>query len=244
MLAHRTVLITGAARGIGRAIADAMYSHGARVVLSDLTAPDVTDKQRQLGVVLDVTDEDATKMVFDDLEGKGWLPDVIIPNAGILVLCDTVGLEKATFESVLQVNLTGAFLTAREAARRMPDSGRIIFTSSLFGTRGGSGNSAYSASKFGLNGIMQSLAAELGPREILVNSVAPGQIMTDMIRQLFALRIAEGQDDPETAMNAKIAMGRFGTAEELAGTYVWLASDLSSYITGQTIIVDGGQSVA
>jgi NAD(P)-dependent dehydrogenase (short-subunit alcohol dehydrogenase family) len=150
---------------------------------------------------------------------------------------------------VLDVNLTGAFLTARAFARRMSSEGpggRIILTSSLFGLRGGVENSAYSASKFGMIGLMQCLAAELAPRGVLVNCVCPGQMDTAMIRQLFRERAALKGSTEEAvhgALASRIPLGHLGALDELAGTYVFLASDLSRYVTGQSIVVDGGWQV-
>jgi NAD(P)-dependent dehydrogenase (short-subunit alcohol dehydrogenase family) len=125
----------------------------------------------------------------------------------------------------------------------MQADGRIILTSSLFGLRGGTQNAAYSASKFGMIGLMQSMAADLAPRGILVNAVAPGQIATEMLDKLVTDRLQMGLPDPRERLCARIPLGRLGTPDELAGTYVWLASHLSAYVTGQTIIVDGGWQV-
>jgi NAD(P)-dependent dehydrogenase (short-subunit alcohol dehydrogenase family) len=124
--------------------------------------------------------------------------------------------------------------------------GRIVFTSSLFGLRGGRENAAYSASKFGVVGLMECMAAELAPAGILVNAVCPGQMDTEMLRSLFRDR-ATLRGTTEAAIRgtfeARIPVGRLGGMEELAGTYVWLASDLSRYVTGQSITVDGGWQV-
>ncbi len=243
LLNGKTALITGAARGIGRAVAVAMAQHGARVILADVTQPEVDDIAGAVPIILDVTDEDATERAYDALAAKGLTPDVVVPNAGILHLASTLDMPTDKFAAVLDVNLTGAFLTARAGAKRMTAGGRIIFTASLFAIRGGAGNVAYSASKFGVAGMMESMAADLAPAGIAVNAVGPGQIMTEMIEKLVATRLADGLPDPRERLLARIPMGRMGTPQELAGTYVWLASDLASYVTGQTIIVDGGWQV-
>ncbi|NAZ35304.1 SDR family NAD(P)-dependent oxidoreductase [Rubellimicrobium sp. CFH 75288] len=244
LLRDRTALITGAGRGIGLAVAQAMAEHGARVILADL-APDAaaTGIAGARAVALDVTDEAATEAAFDRLAAEGWLPDIVVPNAGILHLEGVETLPADRFRAVVDVNLTGAFLTARAAARRMVADGRIIFTASLFGLRGGAQNAAYSASKFGMVGLMESMAADLAPRGILVNCVAPGQIETDMMTKLVQDRLAMGLPDPRERLRARIPLGRLGSAAELAGTYVWLASPLATYVTGQTITVDGGWQV-
>ena len=241
LLHGKTALITGGARGIGHAVARAFAAHGARVIVADVGAAASTQTVRS--ITLDVTDEGATEAAFDMLANEGWAPDVVVPNAGILHLEEVTTLPVDRFRAVVEVNLTGAFLTARAAARRMGDGGRIILTSSLFGLRGGGQNAAYSASKFGMVGLMQSMAADLAPRGILVNAVAPGQIATEMLDKLVADRLAMGLPDPRERLRARIPLGRLGTPEELAGTYVWLASALSAYVTGQTIAVDGGWQV-
>lgn len=247
LLQGKTALITGAARGIGLAVSRAFAAEGARVILVDMDRDAIAAVAREvpgaLGVALDVTDEAATEAVLDQLAADGCVPDVVVPNAGILHLEDVTTLPSDRFRAVLEVNLTGAFLTARAAARRMEDDGRIILTSSLFGLRGGAQNAAYSASKFGMVGLTQSMAADLAPRGILVNAVAPGQIATEMLEKLVRDRLAMGLPDPRERLRARIPLGRLGLPAELAGTYVWLASRLSAYVTGQTIVVDGGWQV-
>jgi len=152
-------------------------------------------------------------------------------------------MSKKKFEQVNLVNLTGAFLTAKAAAAKMCNGGSIIFTSSLFGVRGGAQNAAYSASKFGVIGLMQSMAADLAPKGIRVNAVAPGQIQTEMIDELVDTRKQMGLPDPRNDLLARIPQGRLGDPMELAGAYVFLASNLSRYVTGQTLVVDGGWQV-
>lgn len=248
LLNGRTALVTGAARGIGLAIARAFAAHGAQVAISDVRREGVEAAAQSLhGEVLplsfDVTDEAATEAAMGEIVGRFGKLDIVVPNAGILHLESAETLPAERFRAVLEVNLTGAFLTARHAARRMGEGGRIVFNASLFGLRGGTQNAAYAASKFGVVGLMQSMAADLAPKRIAVNAVAPGQIATEMLDQLVADRLAMGLEDPKKRLLARIPSGRLGTPEELAGTFVYLASPLSAYVTGQTICVDGGWQV-
>ena len=255
LLEGRTAFITGAARGIGLAVAEAYLHQGASVVLADVLKADLDRARERLGtertlaIPLDVTDEGATEAAAAQAIERFGRIDILVPNAGILVLKHAVDTSLADWRRVIEVNLTGAFITARVFARHMiaaGNGGRIIFTSSLFGLRGGAENSAYSASKFGMVGLMQCLAAELARHAILVNCVCPGQMDTEMIRQLFADRAKlkrTGPDDVRAQLESRIPVGHLGSMEELSGTYVWLASDLSRYVTAQSITVDGGWQV-
>jgi NAD(P)-dependent dehydrogenase (short-subunit alcohol dehydrogenase family) len=258
LLEGRRALITGGAQGIGLAVARAYLAAGARVAVADVADGPLEAARAELEPLapgrvvarrLDVTDEAATDALADELESAFGGIDVCVPNAGILVLKHGIELEVAAWRRVIEVNLTGAFVTARAFARRMVAAGRpgrIVFTSSLFGLRGGVENSAYSASKFGMIGLMQCLAAELAPRGVLVNCVCPGQMNTDMIARLFEERAALRGVTPESlraGFESKIPVGRLGGLDELAGTYVFLASALSAYTTGQSLVVDGGWQV-
>jgi len=259
LLEGKTAMITGGARGIGLAVARAFVEEGAAVALADLPGETLQaglgsltalQGSKVMALPLDVTDEGATQDALATFAAAWGAPDIVVPNAGILVLKHGVDTDLADFRKVLDVNLTGAFITAKIAARHMVEArkgGRIIFTSSLFGLRGGRENSAYSASKFGMLGVMESMAAELAGEGILVNAVCPGQMDTDMIRQLFKDRAAlRGVDAAEVrqALESRIPVGHLGPLDHLAGTYVYLASRLSRYVTGQAITVDGGWQVA
>ncbi|MGF2949275.1 SDR family NAD(P)-dependent oxidoreductase [Microbacterium alcoholitolerans] len=258
LLTGRVALITGAVGAIGHAIADRMASQGAAVVVADLdeaqasaVAAEIAARHgvRTMGIGVDVTEPTPLENVADRVEAELGVCDVIVANAGILVAKPALEIEQREWNTVISVNLTGAFHTATVFARRLERSGRegsVIFSSSLFGLRGGRGNAAYSASKFGLIGLAQSMAAELAPAGIRVNSVCPGQIGTAMLNQLFDRRAEQNGTTAEAERQQfveRIPMGRLGSAEDVADTFVYLASDLAAYVTGQSIVVDGGWQV-
>lgn len=256
MLDGKVAFVTGAAQGIGLAVAQAYLAQGGRVALADVAAEPLAkavaglgSKDSALAVPLDVGSESQTDAAVATTVKSFGQVDIVVVNAGILLLKHVVDMQLAEWRKVLEVNLTGAFITARAFARQMVHQGhggRIIFTSSLFGLRGGMENAAYSASKFGMIGLMQCLAAELAKHHILVNAVCPGQMDTAMMRSLFRDRAAltgRTESAVEAALLSRIAMGRLGDLNELAGTYVFLASDLSSYCTGQSFTIDGGWQV-
>lgn len=250
LLSGRSAVITGAAGGIGLAVARAFHGHGARVVLADVDGPRAAAAAEELGdgrahaVAIDVTDAASVEAAAAALD-----VDVVVANAGILLLRDALDTEPDEWRRVLDVNLTGAFLTCRAFGRRLVErgrGGRIVLTSSLFGVRGGAQNAAYAASKFGMVGLAQCLAAELAPHAITVNAVAPGQVDTPMLHQLFADRAAQSGTSPEDVrarLVGRIPLRRLADTREIADVFVFLASDLSAYVTGQTLVVDGGWQV-
>lgn len=258
LLTGHTAVITGAASGIGRAIAQRYAAAGAAVALLDVDRAGVTTAAaavaeqtgaRTMAVAADVADEQDLQQARALIEAQWGTCDIVVSNAGILVLKNVLALSVPEFDRVLRINLTGAFLTARIFAQAMVDAelaGSIIFTSSLFGRRGGRGNGAYSASKFGLIGLAQSMAAELAPLGIRVNVVCPGQIDSPMLTALFQERAAGSGLSPAQERQqfaGRIPLGRLGSPTDVADTFLYLASDLSSYVTGQDITVDGGWSV-
>src|ERR1700729_2133533 len=256
LLTGRTAFVTGGARGIGRALVERFAEEGARVMVGDVAGDDaraLAEELRERGLevhatTLDVTDPSSVNAAADACERAIGVANVLVANAGILLLEPVLEMQLERWQRVLDVNLTGAFLCCRTFGQRMVAAGgggRILVTSSLFGTRGGRDNGAYSASKFGVIGLVESLAAELAPHEILVNAVCPGQVDTEMMQQLFR-DLAEARQgaptDIERELRAQIPLGRMAVPAEIADVFVFLASPLARYVTGQSIVVDGGST--
>jgi NAD(P)-dependent dehydrogenase (short-subunit alcohol dehydrogenase family) len=243
LLHDQVAFVTGGADGIGLAVARRFAAEGARVMVADVradVAQAAVETARADGLDLratavDVTDEGSVETALDDCARALGPPQAVVANAGILALAPAVELGLDRWRRVLDVNLTGAFLTARASARRMTGDGTITFTSSVAGVRGLRDNAAYSASKFGVVGLAQVLANELAASGVRVNAVCPGQIDTSMLRQV-AVEKGVTQDE----LVARVPLGRPGTVDEVADAFVWLASPLSRYVTGQAVVVDGG----
>jgi len=241
------VLITGAARGIGRATADTFAAHGATVIVNYLSSEaDAQEVVREItrnggrseAYRTDVRDTRAVRAMVDDLVERYGHIDVLVNNAGITRDALTPIMDDREWDDVFAVNVGGAFRVVRAVARPMmlAKRGRIINVSSVAGTKGGRGQSNYAASKAALEGFTRSLAVELAPRGILVNAVAPGVIVTDMSRRV--------REEGEEEALSKILLRRYGEAEEVAQVIAFLASDAAAYITGAVIPVDGGFKMA
>jgi 3-oxoacyl-[acyl-carrier protein] reductase len=239
-LAGRVALIFGAARGIGEAIAERFVEEGARVVIGDTEADAGRATAARLGgqfVASDVSNAaDVERAVDIAVSTCGGL-DIVVQNAGIFpwTLIEDIGPDE--WDRVLAVNLKGPFLAARAALPHMKArrGGRIIFTSSITGPHVTSpGHGHYSASKAGINGFIRAAALEFAGYGITVNGVEPGNILTDAVKmQRSAAFIASMEDS--------IPLGRMGTPRDVANAFLFLASDEAAYITGTTIVVDGGQ---
>jgi 3-oxoacyl-[acyl-carrier protein] reductase len=247
LLEGKIVIITGAARGIGEAIALRMAEQGAHIAFSFLSSEEkaiaLEHKLQSLGVKArgyksDAGSfEDSEKFVNDVLEEYGTV-DVCINNAGISKDSLLLRLNPAQWDEVMETNLKSVFNMTKQVIRPMMKAkkGSIINMSSIIGIRGNAGQSSYAASKAGIIGFTKSVAHELGSRNIRCNAIAPGFVETDMTHYL---------QDEEGAKSflAKIPLNRFGNAAEIADTALFLASDLSSYITGQVISVCGGLNI-
>jgi len=239
-VSEKRVVITGASRGLGALLAHAFSRAGASVALVARTERDLKAVAEALpgpSLVLsgDVTDEDFNEAAADATVTEWGGVDVWICNAGISpVVAGPRGTDPSIWRQVLEVNLTGAFLGARAAARVMREGGRLIFTGSVLGERPRKGLSAYSASKAGLVGVAKGLALDLAPTGITVNVVAPGW---------FDSPLADGwMRNPElsASITGHTAQRRWGASTDLAGAYQFLASDASAFVTGTVLNVDGG----
>lgn len=246
-LSGRVAIVTGASRGIGFTIADTLAAHGADLILaSHHDAELLDDVAHQLttthGVMAlsqtgDVSDPSTTAELVKMAFGERKRLDIFVNNAGIL-LDGLIGMvPQKDIDATIGVNLIGVLHGIQAAARLMSRSGggSIINMASIIGRYGNVGQLAYGASKAGVIGATLSAAKELAPKNIRVNAVAPGFIETDMIRQI--------PDDKYAERMQSIGMGRIGTPQDVANIVLFLASNLSSYVTGQVIGVDGGMVI-
>jgi len=242
MLSDKVAIVTGASRGIGRVIALALAGQGAKVVasarnaeaLDNLTAEIKAQGGEAVAVVGDVAlDDDANNLINQAVATYGKV-DILVNNAGITRDGLLLRMKSEDWDAVLNTNLKGAFLCTRAVAKVMSKqrSGRIINMSSVVGDMGNAGQANYCASKAGLLGLTKSVARELARRNVTVNAVTPGFIVTDMTEDMT--------DKAREAMTAQIPLGRLGESEDVANAVLFLASDQSSYITGQVLGVNGG----
>ena len=240
-LRDRVAIVTGASRGIGRAVARRLAAAGAAVVAAargdhaDGVAAEIrAGGGRAVGVSVDVTDRQRIDaMVRTALDEYGRI-DVLVNNAGIVRDQLALRMSPADWDAVIATNLTAAFTCARAVLRPMirQRGGRIINVGSVVGRMGNAGQVNYAASKAGLEGFSKALAREVASRGITVNVVAPGMIDTDMTAGLHESALA--------AMLAQIPMGRLGTTDDVAGAICFLASDEAAYVTGHVLAVNGG----
>jgi NAD(P)-dependent dehydrogenase (short-subunit alcohol dehydrogenase family) len=239
----RTALVTGAARGIGKATARRLCREGARTLLADLDATALEDTRAELAeegldvqaMTADVTrEDDARALVKACVEQFGAL-DVLVPSAGVFAFEDVLATAPDEWDRQLAVNARGPFLMARaaiEAMRAQPDGGAIVLISSISGVAGQSDLVAYGASKFAVSGIVKHLAIEWAARGIRVNGVAPGTTLTEAVRAQPAEITEE--------LRAQHPMGRLAEPDEIASAICFLASAEASFITGAVLPVDGG----
>lgn len=242
-LAGKAVLVTGASRGIGREIALELARQGANVAVnfagSEAKANEVVDEIKALGrdaftVKCDVSNsEEVASMVKETIERFGKL-DILVNNAGITKDNLLMRMKEEEWDDVISINLKGVFLVTKAVTRQMMKqrSGRIINIASIVGVSGNPGQANYVAAKAGVIGLTKTTAKELAARNITVNAIAPGFISTDMTDKLT--------EEIKTEMLKQIPLARFGEPKDIAKVTAFLASDDSSYMTGQTLHIDGG----
>jgi sorbitol-6-phosphate 2-dehydrogenase len=258
-LRERVAIVTGAAQGLGEAIARRLAAEGAHVVVADINEAGARKVARSvqrehghraIAVRCDVTNEDdVAAMVKAALDTFGRL-EILVSNAGILISGDVTEFAAKDWRKVIEVNLVGYFLCAREAARAMRPHRRgvIIQINSKSGKKGSFRNSAYAASKFGGIGLTQSLALELAPEGIRVNAVCPGNLLdsplwVDSLYEQYAKRWNMTPEEVRRKYEEQVPLGRGCTYEDVCNVVVFLASDEASYMTGQAINVTGGQEM-
>ena len=241
-MAEPVVLVTGASRGIGRAVARSFALRGHRVIGTATSAAGADAIREALadgpapaaGAVLDVGDQGSVDALFATLAAEGDLPGVLVNNAGLTRDGLLARMKPEMWDEVISVNLGGVYRMCRAALRPMmrARAGRIINLTSVIGVVGNPGQTNYAAAKAGIAGFSKALAREVASRGITVNTVAPGFIDTDMTRDL--------PDEQRTRLRSEIPLGRFGSPEDVASVIAFLASPEAGYITGETIHVNGG----
>lgn len=242
MLNNELALVTGASRGIGHAIARALGAAGARVVGTSTSAEGaaaLTEAFKAKGIqgrgaVLDASQAESVEKLLADLEGSEGLPTILVNNAAITRDNLLLRMKQEDWDAVLATNLTSLFRLSKACIKRMMKErrGRIVNVTSIVGVTGNPGQVNYSAAKAGVLGFTKSLAREVASRGITVNAIAPGFIDTDMTRAL--------SEDQRSALQSQIPLGRLGSADDIAAAVLFLVSPQASYITGETLHVNGG----
>ncbi|MTH52710.1 3-oxoacyl-[acyl-carrier-protein] reductase [Bacillus mangrovi] len=243
MLGGKTALVTGASRGIGRAVAIDLAKNGANVAVNfagnEDKANETAEEIRALGreaivIKADVSDAEAVKEMIEQVISRFGSLDILVNNAGITKDNLLMRMKENEWDAVVDTNLKGVFLCTKAATRQMMKqrAGRIINITSIVGQTGNAGQANYVAAKAGVIGLTKTSAMELAARNITVNAVAPGFISTDMTGKLT--------EDIKDAMLKQIPLGAFGEGQDIADAVTFLASEKSRYITGQTLHVNGG----
>ncbi|BDY04198.1 MULTISPECIES: 3-oxoacyl-ACP reductase FabG [Ferrimonas] len=242
-LSGKIALVTGASRGIGRAIAEQLVAAGAKVIgtaTSERGAGAISDYlgDNGQGMVLNVTEQASIDELFAAIKAEHGDIDILVNNAGITRDNLMMRMKEDEWNDIIDTNLTSVFRTSKAVLRAMMKkrNGRIINIGSVVGTMGNAGQANYSAAKAGLLGFTKSLAQEVASRGITVNAVAPGFIQTDMTDELT--------EDQKQGIMGQVPVARLGQPQEIADAVVFLASDRASYITGETLHVNGGMVMA
>jgi len=238
-LTGEVALVTGASRGIGAAIASALAAAGATVVgtaTSDAGAAAISEALggNGRGVVLNIADDESVQAAIKDVQGNEGSPTILVNNAGITRDNLLMRMKSDEWDDVISTNLSGAYRVSKACLRGMMKArkGRIISIASVIGVMGNAGQANYAAAKAGIIGFSKSLAREIGSRNITVNVVAPGFIDTDMTRVL--------PEEQRDGMLAQVPLGRLGEGIDIANAVVFLASAAGTYVTGETLHVNGG----
>jgi 3-oxoacyl-[acyl-carrier protein] reductase len=242
MLTGKLVLVTGASRGIGQAIAITLGDAGATVIGTATTKKGAEAISKQFaehritgqGMILDVTNDSNIAELMKNINEKYGAVDILINNAGITRDNILLRMKQEEWDEIISTNLASVFKMSKAVLRGMmkKKAGRIVSITSVVGAMGNSGQTNYAAAKAGIMGFTKSLAREVGSRGITVNTVAPGFIQTDMTDSL--------PDEQKKALSSQIPMARLGTVDEIAQTVLFLAGEGGSYITAQTLHVNGG----
>ena len=243
LLKGKIAVVTGGSRGIGKEIVLAFLNQGATIYYLDLQQGDSLEEYQKIAAQhsaqaffkeANVADEDRVAVVIDEIVKEAGAIDILVNNAGITRDGLIFRMKTEDWKSVLDVNLSSAFYCSRAASRHMikQKGGSIINVASIVGVIGNAGQTNYSASKAGLIGLTKSLAREVASRGVRVNAVAPGFIVTPMTDKL--------NEEQKSALYGQIPMGRLGDPEEVAKVILFLASDLSSYVTGEVLKITGG----
>ena len=242
MLTDKLVLVTGASRGIGQAIALTLGGAGATVVGTATTNNGANSISKQFkdsnitgqGMILNVTDDKSIVELMSNISNQYGVIDILVNNAGITRDNILMRMRQEEWDEIIDTNLTSVFKMSKAVLRGMlkKKAGRIISITSVVGAMGNSGQANYAAAKAGIMGFTKSLAREVGSRGITVNAVAPGFIQTDMTDALT--------NEQKEVLASQIPMGRLGSVDEIAQTVLFLAGDGGSYITAQTLHVNGG----
>jgi 3-oxoacyl-[acyl-carrier protein] reductase len=239
MLQNDIALVTGASRGIGQAIAKALAAAGAKVIGTATTEAGAAGITAWLGnngrgAVLDVGNAGSIDALLGDLDAKGEMPTILVNNAAITRDTLLLRMKPEDWDAVIATNLTSVFRLSKGCIKRMMKErrGRIVSLTSIVGITGNAGQANYAAAKAGILGFTKSVAKEIASRGITVNAVAPGFIDTDMTRAL--------NDEQRTALTGQVPMARLGTVDDIAAAVLFLCSPGASYITGETLHVNGG----
>jgi len=237
-LEGQVAIVTGGARGIGGKISEVLVSDGAKVFIVDLVAPGGSLPQGMEFIEGDVRSPAAAEKIVTGVVDRCGRLDILVNNAGIVRDTLTLSMERSAWDEVIETNLGGAFNFTKPAARFMiaRKRGRIINVSSIASRVGGKGQGNYAASKAGIEAFTRTVALELAPKGVTVNAVAPGLIETEMSERV--------RDMAGSALRRAIPARRYGSPEDVAAVVLFLALPGASYITAQTIVVDGGLSVA